>query len=95
MYLRNQKFYGCDQCGRNFGRKANALRHNSLIRASSAEIIDNNRKTSDFSYNSHNRFYDYKSNFDILERVEIEITDGEFCNNFSDYFNAHPYILKA
>jgi hypothetical protein len=88
------KNYHCNDCGRNFGRKANALRHNRSIHANSADIIDNNLKASNFSYKSHNRFYDYKTKFDLLERVEVEITDDEFCVNFSDYFSAHPDDIK-
>ena len=87
-------FYHCDQCGRNYGRKANTLRHNSLIHTNSADILNNNLKASDFSYKSPNRFYDYKTKFDILEKVEIEITDDEFCVNFSDYFSARPDDIK-
>ena len=88
------KFYCCDQCGQNFGRKANALRHNSLIHANSADIINNKLEASDVSYKSHNKFYDYKTKFDILEKVEIEITDDEFCVNFSDYFSYRPDDIK-
>lgn len=77
-----------------FGRKANALRHNSLTHANSADIINNNPKVSDFPNKSHNRFYDYKAKFDMLEKVEIEITDDEFCVNFSDYFNYRPNDIK-
>jgi hypothetical protein len=88
------KFYHCDQCGRNFGRKANALRHNRLIHANSAHIINNNLNATKCSYKPHNRFYDYKAKFDILERAEIAITDGEICNNFSDYFSATSDDIK-
>ena len=88
------KNYHCDQCVRNFGRKANALRHNRSIHANSAVIINNNLKASNFSYKSHNRFYDYKTKFDLLEKVEVEITDDKFCVNFSDYFSAHPDDIK-
>ena len=35
-----------------------------------------------------------KTKFDLLEKVEIEITDDEFCVNFSDYFSAHPDDIK-
>ena len=35
-----------------------------------------------------------KAKFDILEKVEIEITDDEFCINFSDYFSARPDDIK-
>jgi hypothetical protein len=84
------KFYHCDQCDRNFGRKAKALRHNRSIHANSAQIINSNIKASELSYKSHNRFYDYKTKFDILDKVEIEITKDEFCINFSDYFRSSP-----
>ena len=86
----NSKFYQCDQCGRTFSRKANALSHINLDHSNSAHIGNNNVKKSDFSYISPNKFEDYKTTFDTLEKVETKITDDKFCVNFSDYFSPLP-----
>ncbi len=73
----------------------NALRHNRLIHANSTNIINNNLKVSNFSYKSHKRLYDYKTTFDILETVDIEITDNALCINLSDYLIACPDDKKS
>ena len=89
----NSKTYQCDQCGRMFSRKANALRHSNLVHANSAHIVNNFLKKSGISYKSHNKFKDYDTKFETLEKV-AENTDDESCVKFSDYFSLLPKDIK-
>jgi hypothetical protein len=75
--------------------KQNALCHNRLIHANSAYFINNNSKAIDFSYKIHKRSYYYKTKFDILEKVDIEITDNAFCINFQSISVLTREILKS
>jgi hypothetical protein len=88
------KFYKCDDCNRRFSRNWNALRHNKLKHSNSAQISNDNIGAKGSSHRSHNKYYDYKLKFNVLEQVESEINDNQLDMYFSDFFSPNPIDIK-
>jgi len=88
------KFYKCSECNSSFSRKWNALRHNKIKHSNFAKISNDNIKAERFSYKSHNKLYDYKFKFKLLEQVENETNRNEYGLYFSDSFTADPIDIK-